>query len=238
MRGWRGAAESELPGGAGSVRPDARWRLLRLHAGTRTSRKRRSTSKTRSKPATGCSISAFEAIFTTDSRAPTQAEPRLGVAYNVKRTGTVLRASRMRARSRRRSTKTWCSQATDARTRCCHRCSTARLACQTRWLPDIATSSTRACSRRSAKTSVFSGEYIWKYTHNAFDFSVLGNTPITFPIDWHNSKIPGYALHVDVPNFHNISAYSVMSSVAARFFPPQVAGAGATVGQTATSLPH
>jgi hypothetical protein len=76
-----------------------------------------------------------------------------------------------------------------------------------------------------------SGEYIWKYTHNAFDFSVLGNTPITFPIDWHNSKIPGFALHVEVPNYHNFSAYSVMSSVAARFFPPQVAGAGATVAQ-------
>jgi Carboxypeptidase regulatory-like domain/TonB-dependent Receptor Plug Domain len=79
------------------------------------------------------------------------------------------------------------------------------------------------------KYFVFSGEYIWKYTHNAFDFSVLGNTPITFPIDWHNSKIPGYALHLEVPNFHNISAYTVMSSVAARFFPPQSAGAGATV---------
>jgi hypothetical protein len=61
---------------------------------------------------------------------------------------------------------------------------------------------------------------------------VLGNTPITFPIDWHNSKIPGYALRADVPNFHNLSAYVVMSSVAARFFPPQIAGAGATVGQS------
>jgi len=83
-----------------------------------------------------------------------------------------------------------------------------------------------------AKKIVVSGEYIWKYTHNAFDFSVLGNTPITFPIDWHNSKIPGFALHVEVPEYHGFSAYTVMSSVAARFFPPQVAGAGATVGQT------
>jgi hypothetical protein len=82
------------------------------------------------------------------------------------------------------------------------------------------------------KNLVFSGDYIWKYTHNAFDFSVLGNTPITFPIDWHNSNIPGVALRVDVPNFHNISAFVVMSSVAARFFPPQIAGAGATVGQS------
>jgi hypothetical protein len=81
------------------------------------------------------------------------------------------------------------------------------------------------------KRVVVSGEYIWKYTHNAFDFSVLGNTPITFPIDWHSSKIPGYALRADIPQFHNFSAYLVASSVSARFYPPQVAGAGATVGQ-------
>jgi hypothetical protein len=81
------------------------------------------------------------------------------------------------------------------------------------------------------KNVVVSGEYIWKYTHNAFDFSILGNTPIFFPIDWHNSKIPGYALNAEVPDFHHFSAYLVTSSVAARFFPPQSAGAGATVGQ-------
>ena len=31
------------------------------------------------------------------------------------------------------------------------------------------------------KYAVISGDYIWKYTHNAYDFSVLGATPITFP---------------------------------------------------------
>lgn len=41
------------------------------------------------------------------------------------------------------------------------------------------------------KYAVFSGEYSWKYTHNAYDFSVLGSTPITFPIEWGRSKIPG-----------------------------------------------
>jgi hypothetical protein len=81
------------------------------------------------------------------------------------------------------------------------------------------------------KHLVVSGEYLWVYTHNAFDFSVLGNTPITFPIDWHNSKITGYALHATVPTYHHFSAYFDGASVAARFFPPQVAGAGATVGQ-------
>jgi hypothetical protein len=60
---------------------------------------------------------------------------------------------------------------------------------------------------------------------------VLGNTPITFPIDWHNSKIPGFAIRTEVPEWHGVSAFNVMSSVAARFFPPQVAGAGATITQ-------
>ncbi|MFY9855254.1 MAG: hypothetical protein WAK26_15390, partial [Terracidiphilus sp.] len=54
----------------------------------------------------------------------------------------------------------------------------------------------------------------------------------TFPIDWHNSKIPGYAGNIEIPKYHGFSGYFVTSSVAARFFPPQVAGAGATVGQT------
>ena len=74
---------------------------------------------------------------------------------------------------------------------------------------------------------VFSGEYIWKYTHNAYDFSVLGATPITFPIEWDQSKIPGYAGRVSVPNVHGFSGLVVFSSVAARFFTPQIGGAGA-----------
>jgi hypothetical protein len=77
---------------------------------------------------------------------------------------------------------------------------------------------------------VVDGEYIWKYTHKAFDFSVLGDTPITYPIEWQSSKIPGYAIRGSLPNFHGLSAFIVMSSVAARFFGPQVSGIGAAPG--------
>ena len=34
-------------------------------------------------------------------------------------------------------------------------------------------------------------DYFWKHTHNAYDFDVLLNTTITFPIAWHNSKLDG-----------------------------------------------
>ena len=160
-----------------------------------------------------------------------QVEPRLGIAYNVKPTKTVLRVSYARTLETPFNENLVLSS---------EGCLNAVLSPLLNCTPGV--SNVEAPGFRNefhaglqqaiGKRVVVSGEYIWKYTHNAFDFAVLGNTPITFPIDWHNSKIPGYALHVEVPVFHNFSAYAVMSSVAARFFPPQVAGAGATVGQS------
>jgi len=161
--------------------------------------------------------------------AASQAEPRLGVAYNVKSTGTVLSVSYARTLETPFNenlvlSSLGCADAVLAPLLSCTPGVTGIL--QPGYRNEFHTSIQQAFG----KNLVFSGEYIWKYTHNAFDFSVLGNTPITFPIDWHNSKIPGYALHLEVPAIHNFSAYWDASSVAARFFPPQVAGAGATVG--------
>ncbi len=53
-----------------------------------------------------------------------QAEPRVGIAYNIKPTGTVI-ASRMRARWKRPSTRIWFSPAKVAPTRCFHHCFSA-----------------------------------------------------------------------------------------------------------------
>ena len=161
----------------------------------------------------------------------TQVEPRLGGAYTVKRTGTVLRASYARTLETPFNENLVLSSEG-----CANNVLAPLLSCSegvsTAEVPGFRNEFHAGLEQALGKHFIFSGEYIWKYTHNAFDFSVLGNTPITFPIDWHNSKIPGYALHVNMPNFHNLSAYSVMSSVAARVYPPQVAGAGATVGHT------
>jgi hypothetical protein len=159
-----------------------------------------------------------------------QIEPRVGIAYNIKPSGTVMGISYAR------TLETPFNENLVLSSQGCGNAVLAPLlACSsgvaTTMAPGYRNEFHANLQQAIGKNIIFSGEYIWKYTHNAFDFSVLGNTPITFPIDWHNSKIPGYALHIEVPNFHNFSAYSVMSSVAARFFPPQVAGAGATVAQ-------
>jgi hypothetical protein len=160
-----------------------------------------------------------------------QAEPRLGVAYRVKPTSTVLGVSYARTLETPFNenlvlSSGGCANAVLAPLLNCSPGVNATMA------PGYRNEFHASLQQAFGQHLVVSGEYIWKYTHNAFDFSVLGNTPITFPIDWHNSKIPGYALHVEVPTWRGFSAYAVMSSVAARFFPPQVAGAGATVGHS------
>jgi hypothetical protein len=160
-----------------------------------------------------------------------QTQPRVGVAYNVKPTASVLRLSYARTLETPFNenlilSSEGCSNAVLAPLLACSSGVAGTLQ------PGFRNEFHAGLQQAFGKRVVVSGEYIWKYTHNAFDFSVLGNTPITFPIDWHNSKIPGYAIHVEVPQYHGVSGYVVMSSVAARFFPPQVAGAGATVGST------
>ncbi len=159
-----------------------------------------------------------------------QAEPRVGIAYSLKRTNTVLRVSYARTLETPFNENLVLSSSG-----CTNEVLAPLLACTPgvsgTLQPGYRNEFHAGFQQAAGKNFVFSGDYIWKYTHNAFDFSVLGNTPITFPIDWHNSKIPGFALRADVPDFHNLSGFVVMSSVAARFFPPQSAGAGATVGQ-------
>ncbi|MGC1421846.1 MAG: hypothetical protein WA815_05820, partial [Terracidiphilus sp.] len=160
-----------------------------------------------------------------------QTQPRLGIAYNIKPSSTVLSVSYARTLETPFNenlvlSSSGCSNAVLAPLLLCTPGVSGTLD------PGYRNEFHASLQQAFGRHAVISGEYIWKYTHNAFDFSVLGNTPITFPIDWHNSKIPGYAIRAEVPVVRGFSAYFVASSVAARFFPPQSAGAGATVGQS------
>jgi hypothetical protein len=159
--------------------------------------------------------------------AASQAEPRLGIAYNLKPTNTVLRISYAR------TLETPFNENLIISTK---GCDVAVIAALIPCVPANSPAGYRnefhaGLEQAFGKYLVLDGEYIWKYTRNAYDFSVLGNTPITFPIDWHNSKIPGFLLRASMPDFHGLTALVVMSGVSARYFPPQVGGLGVTVGQ-------
>jgi Carboxypeptidase regulatory-like domain len=164
-----------------------------------------------------------------------QAEPRLGVAYNIKKTNTILRVSYARTLESPFNENLILSSIG-----CANPVLNPLLLCSSLALtplsPGFRNEFHAGIEQAFGKYLVFSGEWISKYTHNGYDFSVLGNTPITFPIEWHNSKIPGYAGRISVPNLHGFSALMVFSSVAARFFTPQIGGAGA-IPNTPVGLP-
>ncbi len=156
-----------------------------------------------------------------------EAEPRLGLAYHIKKTSTVMRASYARVLETPFNenlilSSEGCNSAVLNPLLGCFEAAGA-----TPLAPGWRNEFHAGLEQAFGKYLVFSGEYIWKYTHNGYDFSVLGNTPITFPVEWERSKIPGFAGRVSVPNFHGFSALTVFSSVAARFFTPQLGGAGA-----------
>jgi hypothetical protein len=157
-------------------------------------------------------------------------QPRVGLSYNIKGSNTVLRASYARTMETPFNenlvlASNGCDDPTiNALMSTIGPCNTSPL------VPGFRNEFHLGLQQAFGRYLVVDGEYIWKYTHNAYDFSILGSTPITFPIEWHNSKIPGYAIRTSVPNYHGFTAFVVMSSVAARFFTPQVAGIGATPG--------
>jgi TonB dependent receptor len=157
-----------------------------------------------------------------------EVEPRLGLAYDIKKSNTVLRLSYARALETPFNENLVLSS-----TGCGSEVIAALVPCvPAAFSPGWRNEFHAGVQQAFGKYLVFSGEYIWKYTHNAYDFSVLGSTPITFPIEWRSSKIPGFAGRVSVPNVHGFTALMVFSSVAARFFPPQIGGLGTTVGQS------
>ena len=171
-----------------------------------------------------------------------QAEPRAGLSYDAKKTGTVLRASYARTQETPFNenlvlSSSGCADpvlfsifATEATGSCATQAATP-------FNPGFRNEFHAGFGQAFGRHLVVNGEYIWKYTHNAYDFSVLGTTPITFPIEWHSSKIPGYALSATLTDIKGLSVRFNASSVAARFFNPQLGGVGATPGIAGSTFP-
>ena len=157
-----------------------------------------------------------------------QTEPRLGAAYNIKQTNTVLRFSYAR------TLETPFNENLVLASNGCNYPVVNSLMAITQGYPCITEPihpGTRnyyqaGLEQAFGRYLVVDGEYSWMYTHGVYDFSIFGNTPITFPIVWDKSKIPGYAVRVSVPDYHGLTARVVFSSFASRFFEPQIGGLG------------
>jgi hypothetical protein len=66
--------------------------------------------------------------------------------------------------------------------------------------------------------------YFNKRTTNAYDFAVLSNTPIAFPISWDHSKIDGFTGRINFVEHGGFSAFMVMAHTNAIYSNPENGG--------------
>jgi hypothetical protein len=147
-------------------------------------------------------------------------EPRAGIAYNLKKTGTVLRVSYARTFETPFNENLLLSSATGAGGLAQNVFGAASEPIR----PGRRNQFNTGLQQTIGKYILIDADYFWKYTHNAYDFDVLFNTTLTFPIAWHNSKLDGVTGRVSTTNLRGFQAYLTFGHTRARFFPPEVGG--------------
>lgn len=148
-------------------------------------------------------------------------QPRSGLAYEVHSTGTVLHASYARVFLTPYNENLVLSSATG----------TGGLANGSLGSASV---QTLAPARRNqfnvgieqqfgSKFSV-QAEYFWKFTHGAYDFNTILNTPLNFPIQFRKSKIDGALVRATLNNVHGFSVFTVLGHSRSRLFSPEIGG--------------
>ncbi len=148
-------------------------------------------------------------------------EPRIGLSYLVKSTGTVLQGSFSRSLETPYNENLLFSSATGAG------------GLGSNVFGGFGNAALRPGHRNQynvgfeqaiKKYIQINASYFWKYTKNAFDFDTLFNTSIDFPIEWRQSKIDGFSARIATSNLHGFQAYSTFGHTRARFFGPENGG--------------
>src|SRR5262249_42027882 len=80
--------------------------------------------------------------------------------------------------------------------------------------------------------------YFNKRTENGYDFGVLFNTPIAFPVAWDHSRIDGFTGRINLVEHHGFSAFVVMAHTNAIYSPPGVGGILAEQPEGAFRIDH
>lgn len=148
--------------------------------------------------------------------------PRAGFAYNIKRTNTVLRGAYSRTFETPFNENLLLSSATGLSN------GVADGVLGVNATPPIPAGRRNQYNagfqQAIGKYILIDADYFWKYTHNAFDFSTLQNTTITFPIAWRKSNIDGVTGRISTTNIHGFQTYWTFGHTRARYFPDQTGG--------------
>jgi hypothetical protein len=145
----------------------------------------------------------------------TQGEPRAGVSYFVKGTGTVLRAGFAHTMETPYNENLLVATSPLASALIAAVSSSG----QAPVAPGSRNQFNAGLQQALTRFVQVEGDYFWKYTDNAYDFGTLFNTPITFPITWQKSKLDGVSLRVSSININGFQWYTTLGHNRARYFP-------------------
>ena len=148
-------------------------------------------------------------------------QPRVGVSYLVKRTNTVLRGSYTRVMETPYNENLILSSITGAgglANGVLGDTSNLPLA------PGKRHQFNFGFQQALGSHIIIDGDYFYKRTNNAYDFNVLFNTSVVFPISWQTSKLDGVSARVNLTNYKGFSAFTVAGHTRARYFPPESGG--------------
>jgi hypothetical protein len=149
--------------------------------------------------------------LTTDSLV----QPRLGVSYAVPQSNTVLRASYGRTMETPYNENLLLSSSAGA---------SAVTGSAEPLKPGRRRQYEVGIQQGLGKYVVVDVGYFNKHTDNAYDFGVLFDTPIVFPISWDHSKIDGFTGRINLVEVHGFSAFTVMGHTNAIFSNPAAGG--------------
>jgi hypothetical protein len=142
-------------------------------------------------------------------------QPRLGVSYAVRGSNTVLRASYGRTMETPYNENLLLSSGLGAE---------ALTGTATPPEPGKRNQIEVGVQQSLGRWVVVDVGYFNKRTDNAYDFNVLFNTPIFFPVAWDHSHIDGFTSRVNLVEHDGFSAFVVMGHTNAIYFPPGVGG--------------
>ena len=151
----------------------------------------------------------------------TGVEPRVGASYQVKATGTVLRGSFARTFETPYNENLLLSSFA-GQGGLANNVFGAFGASQLK--PGTRNQFNTGFQQALGKYAVLDAGYFWKFTDTAYDFDVLFNTPLTFPISWRKSKLDGVSGRLSTANLKGFQAALTFGHTRARFFGPETGG--------------
>ena len=67
-------------------------------------------------------------------------------------------------------------------------------------------------------------EAFWKLTDGAYDFDVILNTPLAFPLQFRQSRHHGLLVRMTLPEYRGWQAYTTLSNTRALLYGPELGG--------------